>query len=171
MSSVRLLLVDGYNVIRQTPLYRELAERDLETARAALVSDVAAYADCSFQATVVFDGHLNPLSNGLLHQVAGISVVFSRYGMDADAVIESLARAARERGDETVVVTSDAQTQWVVLGGSVIRMSSSEFVGELSAQDSEWRQHAPAGSIRGRIEDRVDADTRARLSRWARGEE
>ena len=164
-----LLLVDGYNVIRQTPPYRELAEDDLETARAALVSDVAAFADRSYDATVVFDGHLNPTSTGLPHQVAGITVVFSKYGTDADAVIESLARAARERGEPTVVVTSDAQTQWAVLGGSVSRMSSPEFAGELRVQDSEWREHAPAGSTSGRLEDRVDADTRERLSRWARG--
>jgi predicted RNA-binding protein with PIN domain len=119
---------------------------------------------------VVFDGHLNPLSNGIPHQVAGITVVFSRFGADADSVIESLARSARERGDETVVVTSDAQTQWVVLGGLVVRMSSPEFVGELRDQEDEWREHAPAGSMRGRLEDRVDADTRERLSRWARGD-
>jgi predicted RNA-binding protein with PIN domain len=164
-----VLLVDGYNVIRQTPPYRELADDDLESARAALVSDVAAYADRSYEATVVFDGRLNPVSNGVPHQVAGITVVFSRYGVDADAVIESLARAARERRHETVVVTSDAQTQWVVLGGSVTRMSSPEFAGELRAGDAEWREHSPAGSMRGRLEDRVDADTRERLSRWARG--
>ncbi len=170
MRAVRLLLVDGYNVIRQTPPYRELADGDLETARAALVSDVAAYSDRSFEATVVFDGHLNPASSGVPHQVAGITVVFSRYGMDADSVIESMAAAARERGDDTVVVTSDAQTQWTVLGGSVVRMSSPEFAGELRDQDAEWREHAPAGSARCRLEDRVDADTRTRLSRWARGE-
>ena len=167
---MRLLFVDGYNVIRQTPPYRELAEGDLESARAALVSDVAAYADRSFDATVVFDAHLNPSSNGVPHHVAGITVVFSRYGTDADAVIEALARAARERGADTVVVTSDAQTQWVVLGGSIARMSSPEFAGELRAQDSEWREHSPAGSMRGRLEDRVDVHTRERLSRWARGE-
>jgi predicted RNA-binding protein with PIN domain len=170
VSAVRLLIVDGYNVIRQTPPYRDLAEGDLETARAALVSDVAAYSDRTYQTTVVFDGHLNPKSSGVPHQVAGITVVFSRYGTDADSVIESLARTARERGDDVVVVTSDAQTQWVVLGGSVVRMSSPEFAGELRAQDAEWREHSPAGSTRGRLEDRVDADTRQRLSRWARGE-
>jgi predicted RNA-binding protein with PIN domain len=167
---VRLLLVDGYNVIRQTPPYRELADGDLETARAALVSDVAAYSDRSYETTVVFDGHLNPASNGVPHQVAGVTVVFSKYGTDADSVIESLARSARDRGDDIVVVTSDAQTQWAVLGGSVVRMSSPEFAGELRAQESEWREHAPAGSLRGRLEDRVDAQTRERLSRWARGE-
>lgn len=166
---MRLLLIDGYNVIRQTPPYRELAASDLESARAALVSDVGAYADRSFEATVVFDGHLNPSSNGEPHKVAGVTVIFSRYGVDADSVIELLARTARERGDDTVVVTSDAQTQWAVLGGSVARMSSPEFAGELRAQDAEWREHSPAGSARVRLEDRVDAHTRERLARWARG--
>jgi len=168
---MRLLLVDGYNVIRQTPPYRELAEDDLESARAALVSDIAAYADRSFKATVVFDGHSNERSTGTPHEVAGITVVFSAYGVDADAVIESLARTSRERGEDTVVVTSDAQTQWTVLGGSVSRMSSPEFAGELRSQDAEWREHSPAGSVRGRLEDRVDATTRERLSQWARGVE
>jgi len=168
---VRLLLVDGYNVIRQTPPYRELAEVDLETARAALVSDVAAFADREFEATVIFDGHGNPLSTGVPHKVASVTVVFSKYGVDADAVIESLARAARQRGDETVVVTSDAQMQWTVMGGSVSRMSSPEFAGELRARDAQWREHSPAGSRSVRLEDRVGATTKERLARWARGEE
>ena len=166
---MRVLLVDGYNVIHQTPPYSRLAADDLDAARAALVSDVAAYADRSFRAIVVFDGHRNPNSTGVPHNVAGITVVFSRFGLDADAVIEALAREARERGDATVVVTSDAQTQWAVMGGSVTRMSSAEFADDLRIDDRAWREHAPAGSTRSRIQDRVDATTRERLSRWARG--
>ncbi len=166
---MRVLLVDGYNVIRQTPPYRDLAEDDLDAARAALVSDVAAFADRAYRATVVFDAHLNPESYGIPHEVAGVTVVFSRYGTDADSVIESLARAARERGDDTLVVTSDAQTQWTVLGGTVARMSSGEFSRELRDDDKAWREHSPAGSSKSRIEDRIDPATRDALSRWARG--
>ena len=70
----------------------------------------------SFRATVVFDGHNNPGSDGRPHTIAGVTVIFSRYGCDADSVIESLSRTAREAGDDVVVVTSDAQTQWTVLG-------------------------------------------------------
>jgi predicted RNA-binding protein with PIN domain len=102
--------------------------------------------------------------------VAGITVVFSRYGLEADSVIEGLARAARERGDEAVVVTSDAQTQWTVMGGGVGRMSSAEFSGELRDGDAQWREHAPAGSMRSRIEQRIDPVTAETLARWARGE-
>jgi hypothetical protein len=166
---MRTLIVDGYNVIRQTPPYSQLAETDLDAARAALVSDVAAYAHGEWRVTVVFDGHNNPLSDGQRHEVAGVTVVFSRFGVDADTVIEALARSARERGETTTVVTSDAQTQWAVLGGSVARMSSAEFSGELRDGGREWTEHAPAGSTSGRLEDRIDAETKSRLWRWARG--
>jgi len=166
---VRALIVDGYNVIRQTPPYSLLAEDDLDAARAALVSDVSAFAHGEWRATVVFDGHNNRASDGSSHQVAGVTVIFSRFGVDADTVIESLARAARERGDQTTVVTSDAATQWAVLGGSVARMSSAEFSGELRDGSREWTDHAPAGTSVGRLEDRIDADTKLRLWRWARG--
>jgi predicted RNA-binding protein with PIN domain len=78
---------------------------------------------------------------------------------------------AREAGEELVVVTSDAQTQWTVLGGRVARMSSAEFAGEIKSEEAEWREHAPAGSSKGRLEDRIGTDVRERLSRWARGKE
>jgi uncharacterized protein len=168
---VRQLIVDGYNVIRQTPRYAQLAENDLDTARAALVSDVAAFAHGEWRATVVFDGRNNPLSTGVPHAVAGITVVFSAAGTEADTVIEQLARAARDAGETATVVTSDAATQWTVLGTGIGRMPSPEFASELTESDREWREHAPAGSVSGRLEDRIDADTRVRLARWARGEE
>lgn len=167
---MRLLIVDGYNVIRQTPPYSHLAEADLDSARVALISDVAAFAQGEFAATVVFDGHNNPHSNGLAHQVAGITVVFSRHGLDADSVIERLARTAREGGEEAVVVTSDAQMQWTVMGGCVGRMSSVEFSCELRDGEAQWKEHAPSGSTRSRIENRIDPVTAETLARWARGE-
>ena len=169
MSAHRALIVDGYNVIHATEPYRRLAEDDLDAARAALVSDVSAYAHGEWSATVVFDGHKNPSSDGSSSEIAGVTVIFSRYGIDADSVIESLARVARSNGKDTCVVTSDAQTQWAVLGGSVTRMSSGEFTAELATGSREWEEHTPAGSSKTRIEDRVDADTRERLWRLARG--
>jgi predicted RNA-binding protein with PIN domain len=166
---VRRLIVDGYNVIRQTPPYSLLAEDDLDAARAALVSDVGAFAHGEWRATVVFDGHSNPSSTGVPHQVGGVTVIFSRHGIDADAVIEALARTSRELGEQATVVTSDAQTQWTVLGGQVTRMSSAEFSGELRVGSREWAEHAPAGSTKGMLEDRIEADTKRRLWRWAQG--
>ena len=169
MTPVRALIVDGYNVIMQAPTYRDIADVDLDSARVALVSDVAAFSHGTYNATVVFDGQNYAGVDGTPHSVGGVTVVFSRQGLDADSVIEGLARAAREAGDAAVVVTSDAQMQWTVLGGGVARMSSAEFAGEIRAEDAEWREHAPAGSSRGRLEERIDSGTRAKLARWARG--
>lgn len=169
---MRSLIVDGYNVIRLTPPYRQLAERgDMDAARVALISDVAAFADREYLATVVFDGGANPHSDGMPHEMLGVTVVFSAYGTEADSVIEGLAARARARGDEAVVVTSDAQTQWAVMGGTVTRRSSGEFAADLRSADEEWREHAPAGSARVRVEDAVDPSVRATLERWARGED
>ncbi len=166
---MRALVVDGYNVIKQTASYSVLAEEDLDAARAALVSDVSAFAHGEWAATIVFDGHNNVLSTGSPHDVDGVTVVFSRFGVDADTVIEKLAHGARERGEQVTVVTSDAQTQWTVLGGTVSRMSSAEFHGELEAGSREWEEHAPVGETKGRLEDRIATETKERLWRWARG--
>lgn len=168
---MRTLIVDGYNVIRATPPYQHLAESDdVEAARVALVSDVAAFASGQWDATVVFDGGGNPTSDGLMHDMAGVHVVFSRFGTDADALIERLSRTARERADEVVVVTSDAQLQWTVMGSGVVRMSAPGFGEELRCDRDAWGEHTPAGSSRGLLEDRIPADIRETLARWARGQ-
>lgn len=162
-------MVDGYNVLMGAPRYRRAAESDLDAARAALVTDVAAAALGEYAAVVVFDGAGNPLSDGAPHHVPGAAVIFSPYGVNADTVIESIVHRHRERGDEVVVVTSDAQTQWTTLGPGVSRLAASEFISKLSADAAEWREHLPAGSLKGTLDMRIDAKTRDALARWARG--
>lgn len=164
------LIVDGYNVIHHDARYRAMADVDLDAARTRLVEDVAAFATGESRAVVVFDGAGNPMSDGTPHHVAGVSVIFSPSGESADSVVEGLARRSRERGERVTVVTSDAATQFTVFAGEVSRMSSAEFLGTLAETGSEWEEHAPAGSVKGRVEDRIDGDVRATLSRWARGD-
>lgn len=163
------LIVDGYNVIRSADRYKVIAESDLDTARAMLISDVSAYAFGSHVATVVFDGASNPESDGTPHQVAGVEVIFSPYGKDADAVIEELAGRLREAGDDVLVVTSDSQMQWVVLGQGATRISSAQFVADLSEGASEMFEHTPSGEMRSTLDQRIDKATRDALARWARG--
>jgi predicted RNA-binding protein with PIN domain len=163
------IIVDGYNVLHATARYRELVERDLESARLALIADVAAYAEGDLTATIVFDGASNPQSKGRPHEVAGVDVIFSAYGKDADSVIEDIAGANRRLGEEVIVVTSDAETQWVVMGQGATRMSSAELVGTLDELDGELGEHTPHGSRRATIEERLDEGTRQQLRRWAEG--
>lgn len=164
------VIVDGYNVIHTDDRYSTLAGRDLDAARARLVADVSSWAASrGSDAVVVFDGGANPASDGAPHSIAGIEVRFSPSGADADAVIEGLARSARETGEEAVVVTSDAATQWVAMGRGVTRMSSAEFSRELRGGTAEWREHTPSGGVRSRIDDRIDPAVRKELAGWARG--
>lgn len=166
---MKRLIVDGYNVIHSTATYAAVAERGLDSARAALLADVAGYAASGWHATIVFDGGSNPESRGEVHEVAGVDVIFSPFRTEADAVIEKLAREARERGDEVHVVTSDAQTQWAVFGSSVMRRSSAEFAGEIGDERAAWDEHSLSGSRGSRVEERIDPDVRAVLEKWARG--
>lgn len=162
-------IIDGYNVIGSDGRYASLADTDLDAARARLVEDVVSFAGPERHATIVFDGGGNPSSDGTPHHIAGIAVMFSRAGASADDLIEVLARRSRERGEQTIVVTSDAQTQWTVMGGSVTRMSSAEFMREMTADAEESREQVSRRTGRGRLEERIDPSVRATLSRWARG--
>lgn len=167
----RTLIVDGYNVLRSTPRYAAHVQRDLESARARLVADVGAFAQGGgWDAYVVFDGAQNPDSTGEAHEVAGIQVMFSPYGRDADSAIEDLGSRCASTGAEVTVVTSDAETQWVVMGQGAARMSSAEFASELGDAESDWRTANPSGSKSVTMDRLLDEKTRRALARWARGD-
>jgi predicted RNA-binding protein with PIN domain len=166
---VRRVIVDGYNVLRGTSRYADLARRDLDAARERLISDLGARAAEGEPVTVVFDGGSNPASDGEPRTAGGITVVFSPHGADADAVIEALAAQAREAGEEALVVTTDSATRWTALGGTVTVQRSDAFADELAGDEKSWREHArDGGGVT--VSDRIDPATRARLSRMSRGE-
>lgn len=166
---MRHLIIDGYNVLRSSPRYSAFAERDLDAARERLISDLGARAAEGERVTVVFDGGGNPSSDGAPREVGGVTVVFSPSGVEADAVIEGLARGARDAAEEALVVTSDLTTRWTALGGTVTVLRSDTFAGELAGDERDWREHArrPRGAS---LSDRIEPDVRDRLSRMSRGE-
>lgn len=166
---MRHFVIDGYNVIHAGPPYRELAEIDIDAARARLVGDVAEFVGGGDRATLVFDGAGNPASDGSPHELGDLTVVFSPYGRDADSVIEAVVSADRGAGVQIVVVTSDQTTQWVTVGPDVTRRSSAEFIADLSEEGQDRADHSAAGGTRATIGDRLDAETRQALERWARG--
>jgi predicted RNA-binding protein with PIN domain len=161
---VRELIIDGYNVLHALPRYRDVLRRDLAAARDRLVGDVASFAAGAWHAAVVFDG-ASQADDAPQPDVAGVRVLYSPEGVDADTVVEELARAARDRGDETVVVTSDATTQSTVFGGTVVRMSAREFGAELEGEAVDRQGHAPRARSGAALDGRIDASTRSALLR------
>lgn len=162
----KYLIIDGYNVIRQTPPYRALAERDdFELACEALIADVGAGVASDTQTLVVFDGTGNPHSTGDSRFIGGVEVVYSAYGIVADSVIERRARILRDKGAEVEVVTSDAQLQWTVMGETVTRRSSREFAEDLGAGYREFCERKDAVSGKVTLDDRISPEARDLLRR------
>ena len=99
------LIIDGYNLIRNTPVLASIDRQDIEEGREALISRLSEYRKIRrFPVVVVFDGtgfyHLSATRENRM----GIRILFSHQGQTADDFIVSLAK---QKGRETVVVTSD----------------------------------------------------------------
>ena len=175
MDRKKVLIVDGYNVIRNNRRYAGLGV-DFESsstwnkAREAVINDAALMANGAFEhCTVVFDGGGNPNSKGIPTKAAGIDVVFSPAGTSADTVIERLAHDAREKGFEVMVVSSDFTIQSTVFGGGVTRMSSAGFASTGEELESEWREDNPCGNAKSTVASRINSDVAAKLQAFVRG--
>lgn len=165
----KLLIIDGYNVLRSGSRYRCIDDPDytddwFNAARDALVNDVINYAGREWRAIVVFDGGGNRFSAGEAQTIGGIRIVFSPAGQTADKVIEKLAHDARERQVETLVVSSDATIQDTVFGFGVDRMSAEGFCRELGAYYDDARlDDTPKASRKNTVAERVSPETLAKL--------
>ncbi len=103
------LIIDGYNLIRQSLELQLLDARELEAGRRALLARLAPYRERSrHKITVVFDGWLGGDLKETRDRQAGILIIYSRLGEKADEVIKRLLTTERQRA---VVVTSDREIQ------------------------------------------------------------
>ena len=167
----RLLIVDGFNVLRSGSRYKNISldlpdyDHDwFNRAREMLLNDVVHYAGNEYRATVVFDGGGNVESTGEEQKVGGVSVVFSPAGSSVDRIIEKLAYEGRENGFEVLVVTSDASIQDTVFGLGVDRMSAEGFSIEVDRYYHDAvLDEQPRIAIKRTVADRIDSETLAKL--------
>jgi predicted RNA-binding protein with PIN domain len=119
------IIIDGYNLIRQSPELGRLDRQDIASGREALVARLAAYRRLKpHRITVVFDGAQAPAFSTARDRVQGIQIIFSRAGELADAVIVRMARQERE---QAVVVTSDAAVARAAESCGAAALTSPEF--------------------------------------------
>ena len=171
MNRKRLLIVDGFNVLRSGSRYKNISldmpdyDHDwFNRAREMLINDVVHYAGREYQATIVFDGGGNVESTGDAHTVGGVNVVFSPAGSSADKMIEKLAYEGRQNDFEVLVVTSDATIQDTVFGLGVDRMSAEGFSIEIDRYHHDAvLDDQPKVAEKRTIAGRIDADTLAKL--------
>ncbi len=99
------IIIDGYNLIRQSKPLRVLDRQELQLGRETLLDLLAGYKRIKgHRITVVFDGINAPLFSPQRDRVKGIKIKFSRSGEAADAVIKRMVDRERERA---LVVSSD----------------------------------------------------------------
>jgi hypothetical protein len=102
-----LILLDGYNFIKQSPDLRKLEEVELQKAREGLIERLARYKRVKgHPITVVFDGWQEGRAAGHRERPRGIEVIFSRVGENADEVLK---RMAMEKGEGIILVTSELE--------------------------------------------------------------
>jgi predicted RNA-binding protein with PIN domain len=101
------IIIDGYNLIRQSTTLSKLDQEDIMLGRDALVDMLAAYRKIKpHRITVVFDGHHSPAFSQHRDQKKGIAIRFSRRGESADDLIKRMAIKEREKA---LVVSSDLE--------------------------------------------------------------
>lgn len=127
------LIVDGYNLIRQSPELRRYEQRELAAGREMLLKKLLAYQRLKPRSiTVVFDGWEE---GGLMEhrdRCGGIEIIYSQRGEKADQVIK---RLARKQGRGALVVTSDRELGHACSQEGCPVVSSQEFEARLALAD------------------------------------
>ena len=101
------IIVDGYNLIRQSDTLRGCERISLEAGRQALLRSLAGYRQLrGHRITVVFDGWMGGSPLEERDRAGGLDIVYSRLGERADEVIKRLLQTGSE---EIMVVTSDRE--------------------------------------------------------------
>jgi uncharacterized protein len=128
------IIIDGYNLVRQSRELSRLDRTDITRGRDALIEKLVRYRRFKpHRITVVFDGAGAPALSPARDRTRGIGIVFSRDGETADAVI---GRMARQEGATAMVVSSDHAVVRSArsCGASVIE--STEFEARLAMADA-----------------------------------
>jgi predicted RNA-binding protein with PIN domain len=129
------IIIDGYNLIRQSDILRRYERRSLEEGRRALIAKLAEYEKKkAHKITVVFDGGEGGWADEGRDREGKINIIYSRHGERADDVIK---RMAADTMEETVVVSSDREISSYVAQLGKTPLASPEFEKIMNNVDSE----------------------------------
>ncbi len=124
------IIIDGYNLIRQSPELAGLDRQDLQLGREALVDILAAYNKLKpHKITVVFDGTAEPCLYGSRDRAKGIAIRYSQGGESADDLIRRMARRDKV---QALVVSSDREVMAAAESAGATVMDSAAFEDRIS---------------------------------------
>ncbi len=133
-----LLLIDGYNLIFADEELKELAGRDVGSARDSLIERLANYAGYTgMEVKIVFDAYKVVPGEGSAEKGSGVEVIYTAGNELADVRIGRLSKEAGSR--RIYVVSSDRLVQQDVWTKGAMRISSQEFLAILTGTEEEIR--------------------------------
>ena len=136
----KYLLVDGYNVIFAWEELKELAEKNIDGARGALMDILCDYqAICQMEVILVFDAYRVAGHATEFCDYQNIHVVYTKEAETADYYIEHFAHENSRKYDITVV-TSDGLEQVIIRGAGCGLISSREFEEEVKRRKDSFRK-------------------------------
>ncbi|HEV2405152.1 MAG TPA: NYN domain-containing protein [Ktedonobacterales bacterium] len=108
----RLIVIDGYNVIRRTPRLAAAERISLEVGRAALIGLVQERYRCApHHVIVVFDGAGERETTQAIPRLPRGQVIYSARGATADSVIQRVTTEPHPSGLPAVVISNDMQVR------------------------------------------------------------
>lgn len=169
---MKIIFVDGYNIINSWPNLVEEKEVSYEGARQKLIDimhNYGAYEKCKVK--IVFDAHK---VKGSLQKIEdlnnNVSVVFTKDGETADAYIEKNVHNLGRRY-EVYVVTSDSLEQQTIFQRGAIRVPALEFYNEVQGIEKEIGSEAKETSFtnKNHLSDNIDSNVLDILEKMRRG--
>lgn len=167
---MKVIYVDGYNVINIWPDLKKIKNYSLESARQKLISSLQNYATFNdYKVYIVFDAQLQEGSIGNIEKLGNIFVIFTKEGETADAYIERETNAVGRKKD-VCVVTSDSLEQQVAFQRGAARMSSLEFYYAVKEVESiiNKKVERKYSEARNNLEERLSKDILEKLEKIRR---
>ncbi len=123
------IIIDGYNLLGAKGHGSYGSWNGGEAARERLLQDLAAYRQrVGHPITVVFDAWKQPGGTQHLEHRAGVTVIFSKQGEQADQVMQ---RMIRSHSQDCVVVSSDHEILDTAHANGAMVIRSEQFLGKL----------------------------------------
>jgi uncharacterized protein len=125
------IIIDGYNLIRQSASLRVHERRGLDEGRNELIKRLSIYhRDRKHRITIIFDGWQGGSIQEERDRYGAIEIIYSKLGEKADDVIKRIVQT--NRGEDIVVVTSDRDIASFVTHRGKVVISAQEFEDKMS---------------------------------------
>ena len=170
---MKIIFIDGYNVLNSWPNLKEGKNDSFEGRRLKLINTLhnyGSYHDC--KVIVVFDGYKVAGNIENKEEInRNLSIIFTRDGETADSYIEKEVHNIG-RKYEVYVVTSDWLEQQTIFQRGAVRMSSLEFYNEVMLTEHSIRKKNLKNKVssKNHLQDNIDDEVLEKLEKMRRSD-